>query len=97
MDHWLPALGARGASLVSIAKGERGDAARRACAEFGAVYLATAGGVAALFGRDHVRSSRIVAYPELGMEAVRLVELVDLPAIVSVDARGGDALAANRR
>lgn len=90
MDSYLPELLGRGASLVSIAKGSRSPAAAAAIAAAGAAYLCAIGGAAALAGSRHVVSSSPVAYPELGMEAVRLVELRDLPAIVGIDAEGRD-------
>ena len=88
MDAYLGELMARGASLVSIAKGSRSPAAAAAIAAAGGAYLCAIGGAAALAGRDHVVSSEPVDYPELGMEAVRLVELRELPAIVGIDASG---------
>lgn len=88
MDAYLPALLARGASLVTIAKGERSKAARDALGEFKGSYLAAIGGAAALAAREHVLSSRVIDHADLGMEAVRLVELRDLPAVLAVDARG---------
>jgi fumarate hydratase class I len=90
MDEWLEPFMRRGISLVTIAKGNRGAAAADACRRYGGVYLATTGGTAALFARDHVRDSRIVAWDELGMEAVRLVTLDSLPAIVAIDSTGRD-------
>jgi len=90
MDAYLPELLARGASLVSIAKGGRSPAAVASLKEAGGVYLGAIGGAAALAAREHVVSSRVVDYPELGMEAVRLVVLRDLPALVLTDARGND-------
>lgn len=88
MDAYLAELTARGASLVSIAKGSRSAKANAAIREAGGAYLCAIGGAAALAGRDHIVSSRLVDYPELGMEAVRLVELRDLPVIVGTDAEG---------
>lgn len=90
MDPYLPELLERGASLVSIAKGGRSPAALAALKAAGGVYLGAIGGAAALAAREHVVSSRLVDYPELGMEAVRLVVLRDLPVLVLADSRGGD-------
>lgn len=88
MDAYLAELTARGASLVSIGKGSRSAKANEAIRDAGGAYLCAIGGAAALAGRDHILSSRLVDYPELGMEAVRLVELSDLPVIVGTNAAG---------
>jgi len=88
MDAYLAELTARGASLVTIAKGSRSAKANAAIREAGGAYLCAIGGAAALAGRDHIVSSRLVDYPELGMEAVRLVEVRELPVIVGSNAAG---------
>lgn len=89
MDPYLETLVSRGASLVSIAKGGRSDAAKKALAEAGGIYLACIGGAAALTARRHIIDSRVVDFADLGMEAVREVRLRDLPALVVIDSRGG--------
>jgi fumarate hydratase class I len=82
MDCYAEALLSRGASLVTIGKGRRTalwtDAARR----HGGFYLTAVGGAAALAAERHVASVRVIDYPDLGMEAVRLVELRGLPAFL---------------
>jgi fumarate hydratase class I len=90
MDGYMAMLISRGASLVSIAKGGRSPEAARAIGQGGGVYLACVGGAAALAAREHVLSSEVTDYPELGMEAVRRVVLRDLPAMLVVDGRGRD-------
>jgi fumarate hydratase, class I len=94
MDAYMGALVSRGASLVSIAKGGRSPEAARAIGDGGGAYLACLGGAAALAAREHVLSSEVIDYPELGMEAVRRVVLRDLPAMLVVGARGRDFYAA---
>lgn len=90
MDPYLPELLSRGASLVSIAKGGRSADANEAIRRGGGAYLATIGGAAALAGREHVLSSEVIDYPELGMEAVRRVVLRELPAILVSGSSGAD-------
>jgi fumarate hydratase class I len=90
MDAFMDMLVSRGASLVSIAKGGRSPEAAAAIGRGGGAYLACVGGAAALAARDHVVSSEVIDYPELGMEAVRRVALKDLPAMLVVDSRGRD-------
>jgi len=90
MDSYLQAFGQSGIFPLTIGKGERGPACAEACARYRCAYLAAVGGAAALAGSRYVSSSTVIDWPELGMEAVRLVELAGLPALVAVDARGGD-------
>jgi tartrate/fumarate subfamily iron-sulfur-dependent hydro-lyase beta chain len=95
MDAWTPRLLAAGIA-GTLGKGPRGDEVRRACAEYGAVYLTAVGGAAALLGR-HVTAAETVAYAELGTEALRRLELVEFPAWIAIDAQGRDLFAEARR
>jgi fumarate hydratase, class I len=99
MDGYMAMLLSRGACLVSIAKGGRSPEAAREIGAAGGAYLACIGGAAALAAREHVVSSEVIDYPELGMEAVRRVVLRDLPAMLVVDGSGRDfyALAKGER
>ncbi len=90
MDSYLPEFMAAGASLVSLAKGNRSPEVAAACRDHGGFYLGTIGGAAALLAAENITSSRIVDYPELEMEAVRMIEVRDFPAFVLVDDKGGD-------
>ena len=78
-----------------IGKGYRSPAVKAALIEHHAVYLAAIGGAAALLSR-HVRSSRIVAYEDLGTEAIRELIVSDFPLIVVNDCYGGDAYVSGR-
>jgi len=97
MDDYVPSFMEAGASLVMIAKGNRSEAVRAACARFGGCYLGVLGGAAALIADRHVLDERVVDYAELGMEAARLVTLRDLPAFVVIDATGADLYAPRKR
>jgi fumarate hydratase class I len=88
MDSYAELLMSRGAALITIAKGNRSTAWAEACAKWGAVYLGTIGGAAALIADEHIVSSEVIDYPELGMEAVRLVEIRNLPVFVLIDGKG---------
>lgn len=88
MDRATPALLDAGV-VATIGKGPRNEAVRRACAQHGAVYFAAVGGVAALLA-THVRQAEVIAYPELGTEALVRLELDRFPAFVAIDARGED-------
>lgn len=88
MDPYSPKLielGLRG----MIGKGERGPEVMEAMKEHGAVYFAAVGGAAALIARA-VKSMDIVAYEDLGPEAIRRLEVEEFPVIVAQDAHGGN-------
>lgn len=90
MDGYVEELLSRGAFRLMLGKGERSAAFADACRRYGGLYLAAVGGAAALAAERYVRSSAVIDWPELGMEAIRLVELQGLPALVAVDASGAD-------
>lgn len=88
MDAYTPrllALGLKG----TIGKGQRSKEVLDAMKKHRAVYLAAVGGAAALIART-IKKAEVIAYDELGAEAVRRLEVVDFPAIVANDCRGGD-------
>lgn len=95
MDPYTPALLAQGVRLL-IGKGYRSPEVKAALVQHRAVYAAAVGGAAALLAR-HIRSSRVVAWPELGTEAIHELTVEDFPAIVINDCHGGDAYADGRR
>jgi len=72
-----------------IGKGARGTDIRSALKKYKAVYFVATGGAAALLGRT-VKHAEVIAYPELGPEAVLKLEVLDFPAIVAYDIYGGD-------
>lgn len=90
MDAYAEEFLSRGASLVSIAKGNRGPAWTAACKAYGGFYLGVIGGAAALIAEENISESEIVDYPELGMEAVRLIRVSRLPAFLIVDDKGNE-------
>jgi len=88
MDPYAPILiehGLRG----MIGKGSRSEAVKEAMKKFGAVYFAAVGGAGALIAKSIV-SAEVIAYPDLGAEAIRRMEVKDFPAIVAIDAQGND-------
>jgi len=89
MDPYTPALLQAGLKGM-IGKGNRSQAVREALKRYRAVYFASVGGAAALIAKS-VRAAEVIAYPELGPEAVQRLEVADLPAIVIDDIYGGDA------
>ncbi len=87
MDPFSPRLIAHGLRAM-IGKGYRNDEVRRVLKEYGAVHLATLGGAGALLSR-HIVQAEVVAYEDLGTEAVRRLKVVDFPAVVAYDAADG--------
>jgi fumarate hydratase subunit beta len=87
MDPFSPKLIARGLRAM-IGKGYRNEEVRRALVQYGAVHLATLGGAGALLSR-HIVRAEVVAYEDLGTEAIRRLEVVDFPTVVAYDAAGG--------
>ena len=88
MDPYAPALYAAGIR-VTMGKGRRSQAVRDALVEHGGVYLAAIGGAGALLSRC-ITEAEVIAYPDLGPEAVRRLVVEDFPAIVANDAHGAD-------
>lgn len=88
MDPYTPALLARGLR-ATIGKGQRSAEVRKAMIEHQAVYLAAVGGAGALLALK-IEASEIIAYPELGPEAVYRLRVRDFPCIVVNDIYGGD-------
>lgn len=88
MDSYTPPLLAEGISAM-IGKGPRSEAVRKSAVEHGAVYFAAIGGAAALIAQSII-CSEVVAFEDLGAEAVRKLEVEDMPLIVALDADGVD-------
>ncbi len=95
MDAFAPALMAAGVRGM-IGKGERGGNVVDAIKTFKGVYFAAAGGAGALLAR-RVKSARVVAYEDLGPEAVRELVVDDLPLIVAIDAHGNNLFERKKR
>ena len=88
MDKYAPHLldlGLRG----MIGKGKRSQAVKEAIVRNGAVYFAAIGGAGALLSKA-ITASEVVAYDDLGTEAIRRLEVKDFPAIVVIDSTGDD-------
>ena len=95
MDPYAPAILAAG-SKGMIGKGEMGPKVAEALKQYTGVYLAAVGGAAALIARS-IKSSKIVAYEEMGAEAIREMEVEDFPAIVAQDSHGGNIFEQGRK
>jgi fumarate hydratase class I len=90
MDSYADLLMSRGASLITLAKGNRGKNVKEACAKYGGFYLGTIGGAAARLAKDSIRKVEIIDFPELGMEAVHKVEIEEFPAFIVINDQGED-------
>jgi len=87
MDPYADALHALGVR-ATIGKGSRSPEALASLARRRAVYLGATGGAGALLS-THIRAVRLIAYPELGSEAVHELHVREFPLVVLADARGG--------
>ncbi|MBR6626410.1 MAG: Fe-S-containing hydro-lyase [Lachnospiraceae bacterium] len=88
MDKYAPTLLDMGLKGM-IGKGKRTEAVKEAMIRNGAVYFAAVGGAGALLSKA-ICSSEIVAYEDLGTEAIRKLEVKDFPVIVVIDAEGNN-------
>ncbi len=93
MDSYVDAFMAAGGSFVTLAKGNRGAEVRAACQKHRGFYLGSIGGSAARLAQDCIRNVEVVEYPELGMEAIWRIEVVDFPAFIVIDDKGNDFFA----
>ncbi len=91
MDFASPALYEAGI-VATLGKGKRSPAIAQACAQTGSVHFTAVGGVAALLAKC-VKSAEVVAWPELGAEALTKLEVENLPAFVAIDSKGRDLFA----
>ncbi|MCR4770915.1 MAG: FumA C-terminus/TtdB family hydratase beta subunit [Oscillospiraceae bacterium] len=87
MDAYTPRLMSLGLK-ATIGKGERSEEVYRAVQKYSGVYFCATGGAGALLSR-HIRSAEVIAFPELGCEAVRKLTVFELPLTVAADSRGG--------
>ncbi len=95
MDPYAPRMLAAGSSGM-IGKGEMGPKVAEALKEHKGVYFAAVGGAAALIAKS-IKKASVVAYEELGAEAIRKLEVEDFPAIVAQDAHGGNSYVEGRQ
>jgi fumarate hydratase, class I len=90
MDSYVEEFQAAGGSYVMLAKGNRSRQVTEACKTHGGFYLGSIGGPAARLALDNITKVEVLEYPELGMEAVWKIEVVDFPAFIIVDDKGND-------
>jgi fumarate hydratase, class I len=90
MDSFVADFQKAGGSMVMLAKGNRSPAVREACKAYGGFYLASIGGAAANLAEHCIKKVEVLEYPELGMEAIWRIEVVDFPAFIVIDDKGND-------
>ena len=88
MDKYAPTLLDMGL-IGMIGKGKRSDAVKEAIVRNGAVYFAAVGGAGALLSRS-ITKSEVIAYDDLGTEAIRKLEVENFPVIVVIDSEGNN-------
>ena len=88
MDKYTPTLIEKGMRGM-IGKGSRSKEVIDACVKYGAVYFVAVGGAAAVISQS-IKGEEMIAYEDLGPEAIRRYEVEDFPAIVCIDAEGND-------
>ncbi len=91
MDKYAPTLLDLGLKGM-IGKGKRSQAVKDAIVRNGAVYFAAVGGAGALLSKSII-ASEVIAYDDLGTEAIRRLKVKDFPVIVVIDAKGEDLYA----
>lgn len=90
MDSYVRLFQEQGGSMIMIAKGNRSKEVTDACKEFGGFYLGSIGGPAAVLAQESIKHVECLEYPELGMEAIWKIDVVDFPAFILVDDKGTD-------
>ncbi len=95
MDSYSPDLIALGHTAM-IGKGKRGPEVIDAMKKHGAVYLGAIGGLGALLSKC-IKKSEVVAYPDLGAEAIHRIEVEDFPAVVVIDSLGNNLYESGRK
>lgn len=93
MDIYTPTLMEKGLKIM-IGKGFRSKEVKQSIVKHSGVYFAAIGGAAALMSQC-VKSAKVIAFEELGTEAIREIEVEDLPVVVAVDSNGTDIYKSN--
>ncbi|MBN1119052.1 MAG: fumarate hydratase [Bacteroidales bacterium] len=90
MDSYVDLFQSYGGSKIMIAKGNRDQSVTDACKKHGGFYLGSIGGPAAILAQNNIKKVEVLEYPELGMEAIWKIDVVDFPAFILVDDKGND-------
>ena len=90
MDPYVDEFQSLGGSMIMLAKGNRSKVVTDACKNHGGFYLGSIGGPAAILAKSNIKSVEVVDFEELGMEAVRKIEVENFPAFIICDDKGND-------
>ncbi len=90
MDSYVDLFQTHGGSMVMMAKGNRSKAVTDACKAHGGFYLGSIGGPAAILAQNNIKKVELVDFEDLGMEAIRKIEVENFPAFIVVDDKGND-------
>jgi fumarate hydratase, class I len=90
MDTYVDLFQSLGGSLIMLAKGNRSRQVIDACKKYGGFYLGSIGGPAAILAAENIKSVEIVDFEDLGMEAIRQIRVVNMPAFIITDDKGND-------
>ena len=95
MDAFVNKFQEAGGSMVMLAKGNRSNMVVQACQKHGGFYLGSIGGSAARLAQKCIKKVETVEYEDLGMEAIRKIEVKDFPAFIITDDKGNDFFLGN--
>ncbi len=90
MDAFVDLFQQNGGSMVMLAKGNRSPGVTAACKKNGGFYLGSIGGPAAILAQSNIKSVKVLDFEDLGMEAIRMIEVENFPAFIVVDDKGND-------
>lgn len=90
MDPYVDFFMSLGGSKIMVAKGNRTQQVTDACKKYGGFYLGSIGGPAAILAKQSIKSSEVIDFEELGMEAIRKIRVENFPAFIIVDDKGND-------
>jgi fumarate hydratase class I len=90
MDSYVDLFQSLGGSLIMVAKGNRNKSVIDACKKYGGFFLGSIGGPAAVLAAENIKSVEMVAFEDLGMEAIRKIRVENMPAFIITDDKGND-------
>ncbi|SMF83310.1 fumarate hydratase [Pseudobacteriovorax antillogorgiicola] len=93
MDPYVDLFQSHGGSMIMLAKGNRSQQVTDACQKHGGFYLGSIGGPAAILAKENIKKVEVVDFEELGMEAIRKIEVENFPAFIICDDKGNDFFA----
>lgn len=90
MDVYVDEFMSHAGSMVMLAKGNRSDAVTQACKKHKGFYLGSIGGPAAILAKESIDKVEVIDFEDLGMEAIRKIEVKNFPAFIICDDKGGN-------